>query len=214
MSITIDTIGRAELHHHYPGQTQRQPCHVELDLRGDGKLTAEADPEIGGAYPMAVAHGLVLRWTIPCLRGDKANALLQQLAPLAQRVVDGSGEEWNGSNIVGKLDDDARAAADEIEAICDNIDGDEIAVWNAEDWYAPLASAQLKGDARLADIGGDLGITAATTDKDLSALEDAEEAKAIAEGVDLIEGLGDYLVTLRDAVVRLVAEQAEEAAAE
>ncbi len=214
MTITIDTIGRTDLHLHYPGQTRRQPCHVELDIRGDGELTAEADPEIGGAYPMAVGHGLVLRWTIPALCGDAANDLLQRLAPLAQRVVDGSDEEWDGSNRVGKLNDDARAAVEEIEAICDHVDGSEIVVWKAEDWYEPLASAKLRGDARLADIGQDLGITATTTDEELSAIEDAEEAKAIGEGVDGIEGLGNYLTTLRDAAARLAAEQAEEAAAE
>ncbi len=214
MTITIATIGRTDLHLHYPGQTQCQPCHVAIDIRGDGELSAEADPEIGGAYPMAVGHGLVLRWTIPALRGDAANDLLQRLAPLAQRVVDGSSEGWDGSNRVGKLNDDARAAVEEIESICDAVNGSEVVVWKAEDWYEPLASAKLRGDARLADIGRDLGITAATTDEELSALEDAEEAKAIGDGVDIIEGLGDYLVELRDAAVRLAAEQAEEAAAE
>jgi hypothetical protein len=116
--IEIIEVEGNELFVQYQGQSQPQPVHVSLDCR-TGELSAEYDPEIGGSRPMDVHHGHVCRWRIPVLTAEAANALLADLAPIAQRVVDGYSSEWDGSNHVGRLSDDADDAAIDIDALCD-----------------------------------------------------------------------------------------------
>ena len=88
MTITVRPVAGTELYTRYPGQSAAQSCHVELDAER-GTLSAASNPEIGNAVPMAVHHGRVLRWQIQPLRADAANALLAEIAPLAERVVAG-----------------------------------------------------------------------------------------------------------------------------
>lgn len=207
--IQIDTIGATDLHVRYPRQSEAQDCYVELDTRGDGRLSVSANSEIGNAIPFAVYHGLVLRFSIPALRGEAANALLAEIAPLAERIVAGASEEWDGSNNVGRLDSDANKASEEIERICEGVDdADKIVAWDASEYYD--ATGRGRGDDRLRSIAHEIGITARTSDTRLAEIERAEERKANVEGVDEIEGLSSYLEELRAACRRVATERAQE----
>lgn len=188
--IEITGVSGSYLYHRYPGQTEAQGCHVELDCES-GELTADYDTEIGNAVPMRVWHGHTQRWGIPALRGEACNELLEQLAPLAQRVCDGYRSEWDGSNHVARFDADAEAAREEIARLCERADDrDVLCVWDAADWYAAVGS---RGQQRAA-----LGITAATTDAELDAIVGREREQAASDGVDEVEGLRGYLTGLRD----------------
>jgi hypothetical protein len=70
------------------------------------------------------------------IRGKTLHRLLTGKLPgLLERVHAGHSVEWDGSNHVGRLDDDASAARDEIERILDGLDDDDRAqVWDADDW--------------------------------------------------------------------------------
>jgi len=86
MALTIKKTN--SLYHHYQGQTDPQPCYVQLDC-DEGTLSADWDGEIGGAVPIAVWNGTALRWGIPALRAEAADDLLERLAPLAQQILNG-----------------------------------------------------------------------------------------------------------------------------
>lgn len=122
--------------HVYQNQTDRQPCYVELDC-DDELLLADYDAEIGGAVPTEVWHGRARRYAIPLLMTGTVNALLDELAPLAQRVIAGYTREWNGNNLVGRLTDDAMNAEDEIAGIIQNYE-DDLHWYEAGDWLTEI----------------------------------------------------------------------------
>lgn len=187
-AITIKPVD-APLYLQYPGQTSPQRVHVLLDCR-DGELWADSDGETGGGMPMAVYHNLISRWTIPCLKEHAANALLEEIAPIAARVIEGFEVEWNGHNNVGRYSEASVAACEEIAALCENAgaDADDLyQVHDASDFFGALGSAQAQ--AR------ELGITATTTDEELAAIG-AREITKYPE-VDRIEGMDSHLDHLR-----------------
>ncbi|MEW1912529.1 hypothetical protein AB0442_29520 [Kitasatospora sp. NPDC085895] len=187
----------AELHRRYHGQSQAQPVYVELGL-GDGVLLASYDAEVGGGRPAEVHHGIDWRWTIPILQAEAANELLDELAPLAQQVLDGSEVVWDGHNRVGRiLTDEAQAAFDAIGERC-------AALTDEDEGVLPVWDMDSIGDAWTAD---EAGITAETTDAELEEIE-ARLLQEFREGQDqphaVIEGLTEHLRQLRD---DLAAEQ-------
>lgn len=186
-----------ELHHRYRGQTSAQDCYVWLNCK-TSKLGASHDAEIGNAVPFAVHHGHTQRWSIPALKADAANALLEEIAPLAARVVAGYSSEWDGSNHVANFNADAEAAREEIEALCERAtngadESDTVNVWEASAWYSGVGSRDQQRDA--------LKITAETTDAELGEIETREDASAKSDGCDMIEGHADYLRSIRDEAI-------------
>jgi hypothetical protein len=181
------------LHHRYPRQTSPQDCYVQLDCE-TGKLLADWNGEIGNAVPVRVHHGHVQRWGIPALRDGAANALLEEIAPLAERVVAGYDSEWDGNNHVAAFDDDASEAIVEISALCERAEGDAqedgVRVWDAADWYGGVGDHDAQRRS--------LGITAATTDAELDAIETREDESAKGNECDEIEGHAKHLHMLRD----------------
>src|SRR5690606_18783297 len=103
----------------YENNYEPQPVYINLDL-ADGALYA--DYRATNDTPMRVWLGQVRAWKIPPLVADAANELLKDIAPLAQRILDGSSIEVNPrtGDRVGVLDDDAMAAEWEIYEIIEN----------------------------------------------------------------------------------------------
>lgn len=191
-TITTKPVVGTELHHRYPREQKPQRCFVELDLR-TGVLGAAYNPEVGGGEPMDVFHGHRVRWTIPALREAAANDLLAKIAPLAERMVDGYESIWNGNNNVAKLDESAQTAEEDIGVLCERAGDDEMSTvdtWQASEFFAVLGSPETQGH--------ELGITAATTDEELKAIAARELANA--DDVDIIDGLDEHLVAVREAV--------------
>jgi hypothetical protein len=122
MKININDIkDQAALYCLYEGQFNAQPVYIALDLR-DGALSMDYDGNVGGGTTPEIHYGVVR--TYPVNGGvptaSAANALLRDLAPLAQRVLDGAGVsvDYRNGNRVGALDDNAHAAEVKIvEAI-------------------------------------------------------------------------------------------------
>jgi hypothetical protein len=111
------------LFHRYPGQYQPQAAFIELDLES-GDLSAQWNAEIGNPIPPRVRHRCALRWSVPIyLSGDEVNALLEEIAPVARRLLDGARVVWDGADYKGRLDDDAEGAEEEIEMICSQPEG-------------------------------------------------------------------------------------------
>lgn len=120
VEIDVSNLRGAEvpLYKVYQNQNKPQPAFVELDENGN--VSADIDYEIGGAVPVRVAHNRTLRWGVsPYAQGDSLADLLEseRVRELFERVHNGHSVEWNGRNMVGRLTEDAEAAALELEAI-------------------------------------------------------------------------------------------------
>ena len=154
--ITITEVKtRDELYCRYSGQSKPQGVYIGLDLE-KGLMWAESDPEIGGAVPAHVWHGITRRYSfgnVPTM--ETANSLMEQIRPLAERVVAGAEVAWDGSNFVGKLDADAETAEDEIMAEIDRLDDNAfLAVWPVGDWFSnnTLSDLDLSADSTAEEI--------------------------------------------------------------
>lgn len=195
MDVTITRVTEPdELFCKYPGQFNVQPVYLELDTR-TGKLSCSYNPNAGGGTTFDHFHRLILSTGIPCLTADAANALMDEVAPLAQRVIDGADEEWNGNNNVGVFTDDAMQAWEEIEHICDAWSADEdpsltVSWWDVSDWFS-------EGDESTISS---LGITADTTDEQLDAI--ATEQVEIAR----TNSVAGYAILDHDATVAYITE--------
>jgi len=120
-------IDELPLYCHYDGQHQPQSAFVELDA--DGDVRAHYNAEIGNGVPADVYNGRSHRWTISrevarYLSRVAVCALLDSLAPLLQRVCQGHRIAWNGNNNVGRLDDDALEASNQIARVCEDLEAD------------------------------------------------------------------------------------------
>lgn len=100
----------------YDGASQPQEAYLYLTEAGG--LAALYDPSDGSTD--AEAHGRTRLWTINGnLGATQVNDLLTRVAPLAARVHAGLDVGWDGRNMVGRLDDDARRASREIERLAE-----------------------------------------------------------------------------------------------
>jgi hypothetical protein len=161
---------------------------VQLDCE-EGVLRVGYSPHIGGGRSIAEHHRRALRWHIPALTVDAANALLDRLSPLAERVFLGYSTLWDGHNRVGTFDEDAKDAETDIARECER-DWHEREVqqrWEAADYYADISRRELL-DAT--------GLTAETTDEELASIVAAEEGRV--ESWMTVDGIGRYFEWLRD----------------
>ena len=169
----------APLYELHPGECA--PQHAYLDLTTDGILYADYDSYGNNGVPFDVWHNRTLRFPLPAeISGKGLGALVTRLLPLLERVHAGHDEEWDGSNCVGRLTDDASEARDAIDAeIARSIDETDLAqVWDTSEWIAMVSLSELWPDGKsLAEAAADV------------------EAGAEADGVYLTTDVAD---TLRD----------------
>lgn len=169
-TVTIRPVeGTCDLLKVYPWQQHPQPCFVALNLRS-GDLWADYNPETGGAVPSDVYRGIVLRWPLPLLRADTANALLAELALLAQRILDRPGTP------------EGVRAQDAIQRRC-GAEDDDLFWADAGDWCAAARNDLI---ARLA-AGEDPGALAEELDGDGSD-EDRPVLIGLTEYLDRLAG--------------------------
>jgi hypothetical protein len=134
---TTTPTTRRPLLHRYPQQSSPQPAY--LRLTDDGSVDVDWDSEIGGGVPADVWDRRTFRWYFgdPSLTRDEIDILLALVAPLIARVHEGHSIEWDGSNYVGYLSDDAVEAEETLERLC-------IHAYSVEEWDEDL-------DGELAD---------------------------------------------------------------
>lgn len=195
-----------ELYCRYDGQFEPQRVSLDLDTR-DGEMSCSYWPEVGMTSTFAHHHRLILEAPIPALTADAANALMEELRPLAQLVLDGADQEWDGNNFVGVLTDAACAAWDEIVERCADDqfeDRDLVVELDVADWFTGGV--------------GDIGLYADTTDEELDKLVDVEvrQAQQTGEfGVTILprKGVREVLVNARAELREEVREELKSAAA-
>jgi hypothetical protein len=129
----------APLYRRYSGQINAQPAHIEIDPEKK-IISAEINQEIGNAVPIRTWNGRAYRVTVSALlSGTQAAAILESavIQSLAERVIAGYSCEWDGSNYVGRLTEDANSALEEMERYLMEIEP-EISVWAPEEWFTEL----------------------------------------------------------------------------
>lgn len=191
---TLDASRPNQLYVQYQYQSQPQPCYVSLDLES-GDLTANYRGDVGNSVGIREWNGVVRTWSIPPIRTAMANDLLEEIAPIAQRVLDGATVEWVNGDWRGRLDEDAQEASAEIEELCQEMYDHPIIVMDASDYFAGLGNRRAQAEY--------LCITADTTDEELEKLAADHER---APEVDVVLDVLDYLTELRD---ELAAERDE-----
>lgn len=123
------------LYQMYPQQCNPQDAYIELNPE-KAELSADWSGEVGNSRPESVFHGLIRRYTVsPYLSTAEINKLMEELKPLALRVCEGYEQVWNGNNNVGRLNDDASDAEDEILRICEDETPSE-SHDGTEPWYS------------------------------------------------------------------------------
>lgn len=140
MAITIDRSyrdgGPAPLYHHYDREINAQPAYLELDE--DGTVCVDYSGEIGNAITSDVWHGRTLRYPVnPALSQSGIDRLIDAAMPLLERVYAGHDVEWDGSNFVGRMTDDAAAASEKLERLCEEWGPDPFDIVNIQealDW--------------------------------------------------------------------------------
>lgn len=162
----------------YPRQMKQQPCRIYLDCQR-AILYADYAPEMGSGVPLDQRRGRTRGYNIPCLTAEDANALLDEIAPLAERIVAGYRNE---RDYVAMFNDDAVAAEIELEAYLDKQDSSD----DAE--VTIMYAADYPGVA--------YGVTGAETDDDLARMATETDDLAADENVKLIDTL-DYLQDVR-----------------
>lgn len=183
----------SDLYCRYDRQSEAQGIYVALDCR-DGSLTMSYDGEIGNAVPGEVWHGYVRRYHLPCIPTvEAAGDLLETLAPIAQRVVDGYSSDWDGNNIVAVFAEDAEDAEADIVRLCDRFDGPALSDSDAADYLQYVTHRY--DDGRRIEIEGVGTITATTTDDELKQMAEIVDMD-VEDGV-VLYGIGKYFESLR-----------------
>ncbi|RZD62941.1 hypothetical protein C0Q58_14470 [Streptomyces albidoflavus] len=193
MGVTITyCTSSTELFHQFKGEHERQSAYIELDLRNE-TLLASYDGVVGSGSPFSVAHGFERRYVVPLLTGEAANRLMDEIAPLASRVVADWEEHWDGSNFVAVLGEDATAAEAEMEELLS-------AETDGGSTDSLVAEWDLDGAVNGNEVA-EFGITADTTDARLDEVEAeilAGLARCSEASVAVCDGLSGHLRGLRD----------------
>ena len=177
------------LYHKYQQEIEGQPAYVELDVR-TGSLYADWDAEVGNGVPADVWHGLRRRYgIINILTTDEINTLLTELAPIAQRIVDGTDIQSDGLQDRPVLSEQAQAAEEELTDVCRAAGTTSIGIIDAAMYYGEVSTAHLH------DVTAQ--VKADTTDEQLSALVEEAQLDGRTDGAT-ITGLDEYFEELRD----------------
>ena len=102
----------------YPQQCQAQPAYLEI--LESGHIQCDWNAEIGYAVPFRVWHNIDMRFAIDNSLSQKdIDALITQVMPLAERLLQKSAVEWDGHNHKRKFSDEAASLLESIHDLCE-----------------------------------------------------------------------------------------------
>jgi len=194
----VECASDTELYGHYPGQHTRQECYIQVSLR-DGTVWADYNAETSNAVPIEVHQGFDRRYGIPLLTGQTANALLAEIAPLAERMCSDWESVWDGNNSMAVLGPQGTVAEAELCSRlgwdADGLGGDPNQGFDESDlvqvWYVESCTDGTEADH--------YGITPATTDDELARIAESIRTNLKASDHDVVvcPGLFEYLAAER-----------------
>jgi len=193
-------MAKANLYHIYPGQTDPQPAFVAIDLE-TGKVGYDWDGEVGGAVPAEVWHGRVLRLHLdPAVDTEALDKLLESEAwnSHLRALLEDSDIVWDGSNRVGQLGPEAKAALEAMQTLLDELP--TVEVWQAEDWLRGVIGYR----DGLNYIDGELVLP-----ENLEAFVAEYPDEVTLEGPVYVYGMEEYLTQLAEANAQALKARAE-----
>lgn len=141
-------------------------------------------------------HKRTQRWQVQLPQGvmvladeSKVRQLADQVRDLVARVHAGHDTEWDGSNMVGTLTEDAQKASDEVSDLFADMEYAEswtrtdAYAWDAWEWVYDVRSE---------------GVTAETTDEELEEMAENDASAAKYDGVYLVGSTFDCRREYRD----------------
>lgn len=126
----------APLYCRYASELEPQTAYIEIDCR-NGAIDVGYYSEIGNAVPVAVAYQRARRYSIPANVSGKALAELlesSEFLALAERIYQGVTINQNGGNFIGRADDDAQEAEEELRSQLHSLNHHLLEVWDVDDW--------------------------------------------------------------------------------
>lgn len=191
-TFRVPEMERTELLEVDPSSQSLKPQtpYIELDLTdADKPLDIDTYCQVDG-LPIAVWHGVIRRYCLsPYTDAEELTTDINagMFDELFQRIVGGSEVEWDGSNHVGRLNEDACEAEEELEKLLEDYADGSIGLWEAGDWLQDSSDE-------------DLGVTAASTDDELAKKARELEEEARAEGA-VVVWIEDHLKERREALM-------------
>lgn len=172
----------AALYKRYPGEHQPQPVALRLDLE-HGVLDCDYAGAVG-AIQAREHNRVVLTTEIPPLTAAYANALMEEVAPIAERVMAGATVEAVDGDERGRLTEAASAAWDELVAVAvawaSDPGTETVGEVNAREWLEAPSDVPHLGaattDEQLATMVADLEAQIARTVPGVVVVTHAEEA--------------------------------------
>lgn len=183
MALTIHETDHMDLYH---GDNEHAVLILAIDVEDVFCRISR-----NGETPVDVFHRRAISWRLPMITGASANRLMRTLLPLLEQIADEVDIQWNGSNYVGSPSERADRLIYEVEYEIElrTDPADELQVWDAADYMAPVGSLEQQAE--------ELGITANTTDAELERIGEQLEDES---EVDILDGVERYLERLREAV--------------
>jgi len=183
------------LYHRYSGENNPQEAFISVQPE-HGCISADWNGNIGSSVASNVWHRREFMFLVsPELTAQEINDLMEEIQPLADILYDGFSSDWDGSNYVGELNEDAQAAHERISEICGSTVTRSGGVWDASDWMQAGVTGQ--GTAGITLLLDDpVVITPETSDEEIDSIESRIEEIATGDGVTL-NGLFSYLMYLR-----------------
>jgi len=150
-TFRVPEMERTELLEVDPSSQSLRPQtpYIELDLTSPDKpLDIDTYCQIDGT-PISVWHGVVRRYSLsPYTNAEDLTTDINAgvFDELFQRIVGGSEVVWDGDNHVGRLNEDAREAEEELEKLLEDYADGSVGLWEAGDWLQDSSDEDLRRD--------------------------------------------------------------------
>jgi hypothetical protein len=109
----------------YANELQPQRAYIALDPAAR-TVDAGYNGEIGNGIPCSVFNGKIYRWKVPAdLPAASVLSFIDEHSAFFDAVCDGYTEVYDGCNYVGRLNDSAQAASDELEQLAEALQASE-----------------------------------------------------------------------------------------
>lgn len=200
MTITIDITCDDSI---LGGREYSPELTITLDERGHARIVAGERHNANMGTPMDIHHGRTRSWGQRLSQGclavadcEKLASLGERIRPLLERLHAGHSVTWDGSNMRGRLTEDAQDADLDLQMLIERAQWvADTEVWYAEDWVSESWR----------DTADKIGLTAGATDEHRRAAERKLIEIAQGDGIRLYEA---------DKAVDWLIEQLDEEAAE
>lgn len=133
ISVVFKSSEHTPVFLHYSNQTEAQPAYITLDLN-NGNVDATASGEIGNGMPAEVWRGVIRRYPLRSdLTLEQVNDCINDVADTLRTIYAGSSVEHDGSNWVGRLNEDAESAEESLPELIGS-DMESLVITNLTEW--------------------------------------------------------------------------------